>query len=186
MNLSLSAQEYGKGLIFSEVYLDDKHPEKSWVEVYNPTDETLRLGGFRLSNIRAISIIPRCNMPEEEIVLVPGECVILCASKEKFHMKWGKRNNVVEVPLLSTFEQGGFMALRTAGLKVEGNDGFRYGDPTKSDQTKALRDSQVLTFSKNGKSYCRDEIKSANGRTVSTFYPAEPTPGQKNKNKESK
>jgi len=46
-----SAQEKVMGLIFSEVYLDENQPSKSWVEVYNPTDKPLILATFRFSHI---------------------------------------------------------------------------------------------------------------------------------------
>ena len=39
----LSAQMNYKGLIFSEVYLDESRPEQSWLEIYNPTSNPLIL-----------------------------------------------------------------------------------------------------------------------------------------------
>ena len=58
MAFSLSAQDSGNGLVFSEVYLDSIQPGDSWVEVHNPTDQPLTLERFRLSHIRALDILP--------------------------------------------------------------------------------------------------------------------------------
>ncbi|MGD8782693.1 MAG: porin family protein [Ignavibacteria bacterium] len=83
--LPLSAQLKREGLIFSEVYLNENKPGKSWVEIYNPTNMTLTLEKFRTSNVLTTNILPEEIKDKGGIEVVPGATVVLCADKNKLN-----------------------------------------------------------------------------------------------------
>jgi len=181
--LPLSAQEKVKGLIVSEVYLDKEQPGNSWIEVYNPTDKPLVLERFRLSHIRTINVLPASIQEQGGVVIKPNEYLVLCADKVQFESAWGKQTEPLFVKALTLLAEGGFVAIATKDVEEAGSDGFRYGDPLKSSHVKEYFGSQVLNFSRNGKSYSRKMIKTAEGINISDWYESVPAPGLPNEEK---
>ncbi len=174
----LSAQEKVKGLIFSEVYLDENQPSKSWIEVWNPTDKPLILATFRISHIKTGNILPPDIQRNGGILVNRDEYLVLCVSEAQFNSEWGNIKNLVAVNALSYFSFfSGFIALTTEGLEDVSFDTFRYGVPEMSEEFEDLCGSQVIPFSKNGKSYSRNMLQTEEGIDISDFHETAPTPG---------
>jgi len=177
----LSAQEKGKGLIFSEVYLDAKVSANNWIEVYNPTGKSLILERLHLSGVLALDVLPVSIKREGGIEISPGEYLILCADDERFNSIWGdqlKPISVTALPHLS--EGGGIVALATKGLEEAGNDGFRYGNPGISSYIEYYLGSQVLKYTDNGASHSREILETESGTGIGNFHETVPTPGRPN------
>ncbi|MFC1564848.1 hypothetical protein ACFL6G_07915 [candidate division KSB1 bacterium] len=165
----LVAQELSKGLIFSEVYLDENQKENSWVEIYNPTDSRLTVTGFRHSAVKTVNLL-RPEEKDKSFSINPGECLILCVNKEVFYSKWEKSIKTVEVKGMVGFGTGGFMSLRYKNTHQTGVDVFRYGNPDRSTRVAEIAGNTVLGFAQDSKSW--------NRKVYSKEYSiAEPTPG---------
>lgn len=173
----LSSQEKVIGLIFSEVYLDENQPSKSWVEVWNPTDKSLILATFRISHIKTVDILPPHIRRNGGILVNRDEYLVLCVSEAQFNSEWGNIKNLVAVNALIYFSSGGFIALTTKGLEDVSFDTFRYGVPEISEEFEDLCGSQVIPFSKNGKSYSRNMLETEEGIDISDYHETAPTPG---------
>jgi len=173
----LSSQEKVIGFIFSEVYLDENQPSKSWVEVWNPTDKSLILATFRISHIKTGDILPPDIRRNGGILVNRDEYLVLCVSEAHFNSEWGNIKNLVAVNNLSYFSSGGFITLTTKGLEDVSFDAFRYGVPEMSEEFEDFCGSQVIPFSKNGKSYSRNILITEEGIDVSDFHETAPTPG---------
>jgi len=176
----LTAQEMKRSLLFSEVYLDNKHPEKSWIEIYNPSDEVLVLEKLRISNARTTNILPLDIKKQGGIEIKSRECLVICVNQKTFCSIWGESNNIVEVPHLSGFSSGGFIALVTKESGMNGIDAFRYGNPEFSKNIKKLKGKQVLGFSPDGKSYSRTISKANRSIKTSDYSITISSPGKKN------
>jgi len=166
--LPLSAQLKREGLIFSEVYLNENGPDKSWIEIYNPTDKPLVLEKFRFYNIMTTNILPEEIRKKGGIELVPGETLILCADKTK--LNFSNNVKIVQIEVISAFGKGGFFSINTKGMEENGVDIFRYGDPEKTSELSNQISNFVVPFSTDDKSYSRvnDQYK---------FTKSEPSPG---------
>ena len=183
ITMPLQAQKYGKGLIFNEVYMNIKNPDKNWVEVYNPTGKILILEGFYDSHIRTGNVMPAHIRRQGGVVIKPDEYWIFCAYEKEFKDAWGKKKNVVVLKSLRGFYKGGFIRLFTRGLGEAGYDAFRYGAPESSSRYASSYGNQVLSFSKDDNSYSRKIEKTAKDIKISDFYETDPTPGKRNKEK---
>lgn len=181
ITLPLFAQENRKGLIVSEAYLDKGQPGSSWVEVYNPTDQPLVLERFRLSHVKTIDVLPADIRRQGGIEIEPDGHLVLCADGDQFDSVWGTKIGPVVVEVLADLPEGGFIALATKGLGLDGEDGFRFGNPASSLHVEASFGDLVLSFSKNKKnkrSYSRRIEKTEAGSTVYGFSESAPTPGR--------
>ncbi len=179
--LPLSAQEQLKGLIISEVYLAENHPANHWIELYNPTGKQLILEGLHFSHIRTINVLPPYIRKSGGIIVEPNEYLVLCADKTQFEIAWGNQVKPVVVKILSKLAKGGFIAISTKDIEEATSAGFRYGETLKSSHIKEYLGNQVLSFSKNDKSWSRKIIKTTIVDNISVFYESDPTPGQLNK-----
>jgi len=178
--LSVSAQNIAKGLIISEVYMDDVQPFENWIEVYNPTDKPLILDRFRISHIRTINVLPADIRKSGGICVEPDKYLILCTDIEQFKAIWGKQIEAVAVEAFAQLVEGGFIAIITKNLGEKDSDGFRYGNPSQSSQVKNQFGAQVLSILKNGKSYSRNIEKMADSVSILDWYESFPTPGSLN------
>ncbi len=180
LSIPLIAQEYSKGLIFSEVFLDANNRTNSWIEIYNPTDTPLVLSGFRLSNIRT----PNMLMIDEKkggYKIKSGECLILCNNRKKFEDEWGKQKNLIMVKGISMFNNGGYIELSTKDMRDSGIDAFRYGDPEISAKNASFCNTHVIEISNDGKSWSRILKGSESGFRNNGFEKTAPSPGKRDK-----
>ncbi len=175
ITLPLSAQLKSEGLIFSEVYLDESEPSRSWIEIYNPTSLTQTLEKFRSYNVLTTNILPEEVKKNGGIEIGSGESVILCADKNRIN--FNSEKDVIQVNEIIHFGKGGFFSMRTKGMSQNGVDIFRYGYPEKTDELKDQIGDFVVPFSKNGKSHTRtsNQIQKEEMRPV--FIETEPSPG---------
>lgn len=109
--IPLNAQLKRDGLIFSEVYLNDIEPDKSWLEVYNPTTQPLVLERVRFYDIMTTNILPQEIQKNGGIELLPGECVVVCANEFKFVFKLKPNSRLIQVSAMKHFGKGGFFYL---------------------------------------------------------------------------
>ena len=165
--IPLSAQ-LKEGLIFSEVYLNRNEPDKSWIEIYNPTSIKLSLEKFRSSNVLTTNILP------QEI----NESIILCPDKTKFNLKSSAKIN--QVSEMSNFGKGGFFSLKTKEMGEEGADIFRYGNPEVTLNLETQLGNFVVPFSTDSKSYSRMSGNIPGESFQPRFIKTEPTPGSYN------
>ncbi len=176
----LSAQQQRNGLIFSEVYLDANNPSQSWIEIYNPSAQSQVLEKFRYSSILTPNILPAEIQEKGGIEILPGKCLVLCASAIDFHFDVNAKSTLVEVTVMAHFGKGGFFSLRTKDMGEDGVDLFRYGDPEKTVKWVNEIGDFVIPFSTNGNSFHRKMTKGENETVSPEFYSAAPTPGQHN------
>jgi len=174
----LPPSEDRNGLIFSEVYLDENNPDKSWIEIYNPTSQPLVLEKFRFLNIKTTNILPEAIQEKGGIEILPGKCLVLCASAIDFHFDFNAKSALIEVSVMAAFGKGGFFSLRTKDMGEDGVDLFRYGDPEKTVKWVNEIGDFVVPFSTNGKSFHRKMTKGIDESVSPEFYSAEPSPGQ--------
>ncbi|MFC1564585.1 hypothetical protein ACFL6G_06580 [candidate division KSB1 bacterium] len=165
-------------LVFSEVFLDKEKPQKSWLEVFNPTSEALVLYGFRISHVYTSNLLPKAKKSTYQVK--PGEYLLLCANERVFRENWGEIDNLVVVPGISSFIDGGFIALYTNNNKDKGVDAFRYGRSEKSKKYETAFGTQVLEFTANGKSWIRNIEIIESSTKILDFQESAPTPGKKN------
>lgn len=175
LTLPLSAQLKREGLIFSEVYLNDKEPDKSWLEIYNPTLKPLVLKKLRFYQILTPNIIPEELVERGDLQLFPHECLVICANKSK--LKFGRdiKIKLIELNVINQFGIGGFFSLRTQGQGDEGVDTFRYGEPKITAKFESQLGGYVVSFSNSMMSYKRS-IKDS----LPVFTLQNPSPGYVN------
>lgn len=175
-----NSQTHSKGLIINEVYFEKEKAVNNWIEIYNPTNQSLTLKRFRLSHVRTLNVLPAEIRKRGGLTIHPNEYYIICANKEKFKISWGNKKNVLEIPLLSFLSDGGYVVLFTGESKDTGIDAFRYGKPEKTEKYSFFSE-QVLDLSGDGKSYSR-ELKIDSGNIIALdFIKSSPTPGKPNK-----
>jgi len=155
MTMPLTAQLKRNGLIFSEVYLNDVEPEKSWLEIYNPTTERLILEKFRFYQVLTPNILPQEIQEQGGMEVPPGECIVLCANESRFDFQIETKAKLIQVSAMCQFGKGGFFSLGTKGLGEDGEDIFRYGDPEVTSKLKSQLGDFVVPFSRDGKSHTR-------------------------------
>ncbi len=173
----LSAQlKYGR-LIFSEVYLNANEPAKSWLEIYNPTTESLILESFRFYSIKTKNILPEEIQKKGGIEITSGECLILCANKAIFDLSVMENLNLVQVSAMTHFGKGGFFSLKTKNMGEEGEDIFRYGNPEETSKLKKQLGNFVVPFSKGNISYTRVKNNKPGEKFMTNFTQTEPSPG---------
>jgi hypothetical protein len=100
--------------------------------------------------------------------------------KRVFKEKWGKDIDMLELKVLSSLTESGFVMSSTKNCPEEKAAGFRYGDPKISSKIENLLGKQVLKISDNGKSYSRNIVKSESGIEITEFIETNPTPGRIN------
>jgi len=176
-NIPLFSQIKREGLIFSEVYLNKNNPNKSWLEIYNPTTIPLVLESIRFYHIKTTNILPEEIQKEGGIEISPGECLILCVNESDFDFQVSKNSKIIQVKAIRHFGKGGFFSLRTKGMGEEGIDIFRYGSPEETSGLKDQLGSFVVPFSDNDKSYTRIKSEMPGERFLPNFIPTEPSPG---------
>ncbi len=174
------SQDINNKLVFSEVYLDKENPTNNWIEVYNPTADTLVFKGYRTSNVYSINVIPKCVNPDSSLRLNPGECIVICSELERFHNIWGKEIKAFESAPLRFLIEGGFIILRTKGNNDSVIDGFRYGDSSFSRGVIDALGTNVLDFTSNGRSHSRSFELSEDRKRARGFTKSQPTPGVHN------
>lgn len=170
----ISAQQKANGLVISEVYLDKDIPTNSWVEIYNPTKETLSLEKFSLSTIGPANLLDASIIKNGGIKLDPGDFIILCCEQNK---TLNNKEKVFNVKFLNYLSEGGIITVITQSLGIEGVDLLRYGNSSLT-LWDGVSDKQVIPFSLNGKSYSRKDNSKNVGKD---FYESELTPLGKNK-----
>ena len=178
MTIPLTAQLKRDGLIFSEVYLDENEPDKSWLEIYNPTSKPLILEKFRFFQVLSTNILPEEIQEKGGIEIPPNECIVLCANVAGFDFSMHEKSKLIQVSTITHFDKGGFFSLRTKGLGEDGVDIFLYGDPEETSKLKKKLGDFVVPFSKNSKSYSRKMTKGTAEKFKSEFYLTEPSPGK--------
>jgi hypothetical protein len=177
MATPLSAQLKRTGLIFSEVYLNGNEPDKSWLEIFNPTTEPLILEKFRFYHVMTTNILPQEIQEKGGIQIAPGECIILCANKSKFDFPLEAKSKLIQVSTMTHFGKGGFFSLATKELGENGEDIFRYGDPEMTSKLKNRIGDFVVQFSKDTQSFTRIKYETAEERFLPNFIRTRPSPG---------
>ena len=107
-------------MIFSEVYLDANLPERSWIEIYNPTSQPLVLEKIRYLNVKITNILPEAIQEKGGIEVLPGECIVICASTAHFQFNMDTKSSLFEIPENKHFGKGGFFSLRTKNMGEDG------------------------------------------------------------------
>ncbi|MFC1561475.1 hypothetical protein ACFL4Q_00595 [candidate division KSB1 bacterium] len=170
--------EITPGLIFTESYLNKDIPESNWLEVYNTSDQVMEISALRLSNYRAISVLT------QEVVVDPGEIVILCADKGRFITHWIQAVRTIEVAALMSVNEhddGGFIWLSTGDIYDPDDfeiSGFQYGtNPVLTEGLEEYVGSHVLSFLDNGMSWSRYIVQTESGIGTTAYYQTTPSPG---------
>lgn len=176
--LTLSAQVKNEGLIFSEVFLKDNDSDASWIEIYNPTQKSLTLESFRIWNIMTTNMLPKEINEKGGLEISPGEFIILCVDKAKLNLN--KNIKIIEIKGINHFGRGGFFSLRTKGMKENGEDIIRYGNPEITSYLENKIGSFVVPFSNDGKSYSRPISKISGDQIQLNFVKTKPSPGLSN------
>jgi len=127
--IPLSAQVKQKGLIFSEVFFNEKQPERSWIEIYNPTSNSVILEGFRFSHILTTNMLPKDIMKNGGVEVPSKKCILLCSDELVLGTPINANCKVIQLEAIKNFYKGGFIALRTKGFDDNGVDIIRYGEP---------------------------------------------------------
>lgn len=174
------SQGHSKGIIINEVYFDKAKPVNNWIEIYNPTNQSLTLERFRLSHVRSLNVLPAGIRKRGGLIIHPNEYYIICANKNQFKSLWGNQKNVLEIPLLSFLSDGGYVVLFTGEFKDTGIDAFRYGKAERT-QRYSFFTNQVLELSNDGKSYSRELTVDSGNIITGNFINSSPTPGKPNK-----
>jgi len=177
MTMPLSAQLKRDGLIFSEVYLNENEPDKSWLEIYNPTTVPLILEKFRFYWVLTPNVLPQEIQEQGGIEISPGECIVLCANESNFDFQIEAKSKPIQVSAMTHFGKGGFFSLGTKGLGEDGEDIFRYGDPEITAKLKSQLGDFVVPFSRDAKSYTRIKSEIPEERFQPNFTQTEPSPG---------
>lgn len=177
---SLLAQTTKRGLVISEVYLDEKQPLNNWIEIYNPTNAPQVLDRLRISHIKTLNVLPAAIQRSGGIDIGPNEYLVVCADGEN-GLLFEARIAPVVVNALSQFIDGGFVAILTQNMDETDADGFRYGASSLSSHAAEFLGAQVVPFSSNPNSYSRTIVKSDGQISVLGWHESEPTPGVPNK-----
>jgi hypothetical protein len=180
VNLSGGAQMKIDQLIISEVYLNDLNPAESWIEIHNPSDRTLILERFRYSHLRTINAFPEEIQERGGIELLPGEYLVLCADKSVFSSSFGTDIRTTEIDAISHFDAGGFMVIGTRGGEESRGEIVRYGTPQHSAPIAEIAGTQSIGFSRDGRSYSREIVRTPTSESISEFSPSTPNPGKPN------
>ena len=171
----LQAQDATKQLVVTEVYLDSTNREV-WIEIFNPSDETLSLNSMRISGIRRPSVLPREYEGQKSIELKPGERMIVCSDIQSFRKKHGTRIRAADLKIMEKLLGGGFIAINNLTDTGSKNNVVRIGASGKSRGLSAIvGDDQVLNITEDGKSYAR---MIQNNKEISVWFKAIPRPGQ--------
>jgi hypothetical protein len=153
--LFVSGQEVSDRLIFSEIYLDKSNPDRNWLEIHNPTNETAKLTKLRLSFSRTINNLPPEIRKKGGIDIDPHTYVIICADEDKFIKEWDDKSLRIEIRSLKNSSSGGFIVMEYDSNNMVGEDGFRYGKPEITEKFKDNFNSQVIDFTLNNMSYTK-------------------------------
>ena len=180
LNSTNRIEDLGKGLVFSEVYLNEKEPEKSWIEIYNPCYQTLTLDRFRYSHLKSLSQLPYHIAKQGGIKIYANDYLILCANKKVFTSQWGQKRLVSEVEAVSWFADGGFAALVTKEIEETGYDAFKYGNKERTLHIEEEFGNCIVPFSCRDKSYSRKMYRLIPENEFLDFFESEPTPGLPN------
>ncbi|MBK7106243.1 MAG: hypothetical protein IPH62_13260 [Ignavibacteriae bacterium] len=172
----LIAQDSDNQLIISQVSLNKKETNKSWLKILNPTENDLFLERFRLSHIKTINVLHKETSKNEGIRIPTGGSIILCTDEKTFTSLYGKRNNIINVNALSMAIEGGFLAIKTKGIEAAKGSIVRYGKRDLSSIIEQLAGSQVIGFSDDGKSYMRKIDKKESEIEVCEFIDSSDRP----------
>ena len=173
----LVAQENIDKLIFSEIYLDEDNPAMNWIEIYNPTQNTLILERLRLSKFLSPNALPSSIKEKGGLPIKPHEFIVICANKSSFNAAYEYQTNLYEISWLNMLLTGGFIAIETKSSESEIIDAVRYGDPLKSTIAEKFAGKQVLEYLKDGKGFSRKVIRKNESITFFDYFEAAPTPG---------
>lgn len=173
----LSAQMNYKGLIFSEVYLDESRPEQSWLEIYNPTSNPLILEKFRFSHILTTNMLPEDIVKNGGIEIPSKECILICSDKSVFGTKINGNTQVIQISTIKKFYKGGFIALTTKYFDENGIDMIRYGESELTSEFSEKLGNFVIPISEDSLSYSRILNEDETTGTRPKFIKGIPTPG---------
>lgn len=178
LTITLSAQLKRDGLIFSEIYLSENEPNRSWLEIYNPTNTILILEKFRFDSVLSPNILPEEINEKGGINISPGECIVLCASGTGVDLQNVSKLRIVEVEAMRHFRKGGgFFALVTKELGKDGVDIFYYGNPEKTAKYRSSNDDFVVPFTTDAISYTRIKSQVPGDQFQPNFIKTRPSPG---------
>jgi len=174
------AQESANHLVISQVCFNNNQVNKSWIEVYNPTDNILVLEKLRISNLKTVNVLPESIQKEGGISIGAGEYVVICADENSFISSYGSEVKSVGINALSHLSLGGFIAVTTKKSGEAKGAVVRYGKKEMSSKITELAGDQVVDFSEEGKSFIRKVVKTQTGITVSDFSESIAEPGKSN------
>lgn len=176
---SLNAQGKAGGLIINEVYLDRTDPSKNWIEVHNPTNETLSLTQFAISTFLTPNLLDKATVENGGIKVEKNDYILLSADAQIKNKNQQQQNKIFVFGELKLVDKAGLINI---GTKEKGNDGYdiiKYGEDIYSTLVKDVANAKLIPLSSNGKSFSRN----TKGVSLSDrdFYESEPTPFEKNK-----
>ncbi len=175
----LTAQGKTEGLIINEVYSDANDPSKNWIEIFNPTNETLSLTQFAISTFLTPNLLDKTTVDNGGIKVDKGDYILLCAD-DKMKSKYAKKQDKIFV--FKELKMVDLAGVINIGTKKKGNDGYdiiKYGEDVYSASIKEVATATLIPFSRNGQSYSRN----TKGKSFEekNYYESEPTPLDKNK-----
>lgn len=176
----LSAQGKIEGLIINEVFLDGDNPSNNWVEIYNPTNETLSLTQFAISTFLTPNLLSKEVIESGGIKIQKNDYLLLSAD-ENIRTKLQKDHEKIFVfSELKLVDKGGLINIGTKEKGANGFDIIKYGEDYYSSLGDVYTRLKLIPLGTNGKSFSRNKL---NKLDESDFYESEPTPLDKNKEK---
>jgi hypothetical protein len=132
---------------------------------------------MRISNVRALSLLPREFKDQPYIEIKAGERIIICSDKKTFRAKYGDQIRIVEFSLLKNIVNGGFLAINNLSPNGSSKSIVRIG---KTEMSQAvgdkIPDNDSIEESYEGACYSRDIA--LDGKLLS-WRKSIPNPGKK-------
>ena len=147
----ITPQQKAEGLVINEVFLNKDNPSNNWVEIYNPTKETLFLEKFSLSTISPENLLDKAIVNNGGIKLNPDDYILLCCEQNKI---FSNKEKVYYIKYLDYLSEGGIISIKTKDKKLDGVDILRYGNSSITSWT-GISEKQVVPLVTNVKSYSR-------------------------------
>ena len=174
------AQSLPDHLVINEVMLDTTDMRSSWIEILNPTNESITLQSLFASSIRTPNLLPLDIKQKGGIEVGSREYIIICWDKNKFLSNYKVPKGTQVFEKLRYLKAGG--ALRIWSVKQNKNriqDDILYGIPSSLIKSECIN-SIAITANHHTFSRFPDGFDSNN--CIKDFIITSPTPGKKNIN----
>jgi len=158
----LLAQSDSKGLVINEIFLNAKERNNSWVVIFNQNEKELTLKTMRYLHVKTINMLPDSIQEIGGLTIPANSSLIVMGSGSKWK---GENQKSIVLPVIEKFSTGGMLAI-TYEDEYKGIDAIRYGDASKTEKIKELKDKPVIKISNNNEVYLREFL---NGKEVITL-----------------